>query len=83
MVKKYRLGGFVWFEKEVTLDELENFMIFKLYYERMSCLDLNSKMLKMLNYLINYHFDKVYGEEYFTDEDVVSYGFKVTYEIKG
>lgn len=49
----------------------------------MSCLDLNSKMLKMLNYLINYHFDKVYGEEYFTDEDVVSYGFKVTYEIKG
>lgn len=70
-------------EKEVTLGELENFMLFKIYYDRMLCLDLNSKMLKMLNCLMNYHFDKIYGKEYFTDEDVVSYGFKVTYEIKG
>ena len=69
-------------ENKVTLAELENFILFKLYYERMMCLDLNHKMLKMLNCMINYHFDKIYGKEYFTDEDVVSYGFKVSYETK-
>lgn len=47
-------------ENDVSLEELENFAIFKIYYDRMFCLDLNKDIIDMLNKIMDYHYNIVY-----------------------
>lgn len=69
-------------ERVVSIEELDNFALFKVYYDRMMCLELNDKITKSLNDIMDHHFVQVYGEEYQADVDIVSHDFKCVYEIE-
>lgn len=69
-------------ENEVSLEELDNFVLFRIYYDRMMCLDLNKKIQRMLNNIMNYHYVRVYGRIYKADLDIISHDFKCIYKIE-
>ncbi len=68
-------------EKSVTLEELEMFAIFKIYYRLASANIVDDNIMKHLNEVLNYHYNSVYGNEYNCDKNITDCNFKVIYVI--
>lgn len=47
-------------ENNVSLEELDSFTLFRLYYDRMFCLELSDDIINMLNEIMDYHYNIVY-----------------------
>lgn len=51
-------------ETKIKLEEFKAFALYETYYQLMMCLDISNVAKKHLNWLMNYHFRKVYGKQY-------------------
>lgn len=45
-------------------DDVRRFMLFNSYYQEMMSLDVSEDVKKIINNLMDYHFNKVFGERY-------------------
>ncbi len=68
-------------EKDVSLEELEAFIMFKVYYQLACCLVQDKMIMKEINNIMDYHYEAIYGKEYNSDKDITDYDFKVSYTI--
>ena len=59
-------------ETEINLDEFKAFILFEMYYQNISNLEIDEETVKKINDIMDYHFTKVYGTEY----------NKIIYDIK-
>lgn len=51
-------------ETEINLDEFKAFILFEMYYQNISNLEIDEETIKKINDIMDYHFTKVYGSEY-------------------
>lgn len=51
-------------ETEINLDEFKAFILFEMYYQNISNLEIDEETVKKINDIMDYHFTKVYCTEY-------------------
>lgn len=66
--------------KNIKFDDIKRFIMFEEYYQNMVSIDLDNSILKLLNDIMDYHYDKIFGKEYIDkSSDVVDIKFQCIY----
>lgn len=60
---------------ELNFDELKSFMLFETYYQEISNLDIDKKIMQKNNDICDYHYKKIYGNNY--DHNIENAVFQV------
>lgn len=60
---------------ELNFDELKSFVLYESYYQEVSNLDIDKETMQKNNDICEYHYKKIYGDNY--NEDISNTKFQV------